>query len=43
MIYDTKTIIYRLLQIFSSRQKINLYWKCPPDTKMADFVNSIDE
>ena len=45
MIYDTKLQyeVHRLSQIFSSAPKIHFYWKCPSDTKTADFMGSIDE
>ena len=40
MILRLEPELYRL---FSSGQKIQLYWKCPSDTKMVKFVDSIDE
>lgn len=44
MANDTKAIsdVDRLSQLFLSNQKINLYWKCPSNKKIADFMDYID-
>ena len=43
MANDTKAIIWHISYhiFFLSSQKIHLFWKCPSDTQMTDFNDSI--